>query len=114
MNEYDIEAEDLNEQMEMVQEINEAISQPIGPVMDDEELEAELADIEAMATAEVVQKKVMQHKGQSMDKVFDTEQPIVMEEEEEEDLDAELASLDDMMVPKAKVLVNLSQCPRCV
>ena len=112
MNEYDIDAvdevvEDLNEQMEMVQEINEAISQPIGPVMDDEELEAELADIEAMATAEVVQKKVMQHKGRSMDKVFDTE-------EEEEDLDAELASLDDMMVPKAKVLMNLSQCPRCV
>ena len=110
MNEYDIEAEDLNEQMEMVQEINEAISQPIGPVMDDEELEAELAEIEAMATAEVVQKKVMQHKGESMDKVFDTEE----EEEEAEDVDAELASLDDMIVPKAKVLMNLSQCPRCV
>merc|ERR1740123_1115707 len=117
MNEHDIDAvdevmEDLNEQMEMAQEINEAMSQPLGPVMDDEELEAELAEIEAMSTVEAVHKKVhraqvpMQYKGQSMDKVFDRRQQVVVEEE---DLDAELASLEDEMVPKTKVLMSLSQ-----
>ena len=40
--------DDIQEAMDQVQEMNDAMSQPIGPVMDDDELEAELAELEQM------------------------------------------------------------------
>lgn len=38
--------EDINEQIQMADEVNEAMSQPIGPVMDEDELNQELEEME--------------------------------------------------------------------
>lgn len=46
--------EDLNEQMDMIAEMNEAMSQPIGQMMDDDELEAELAELEELEADELL------------------------------------------------------------
>lgn len=50
IDEVDKLKDDMEEQQDLVQEINEAISQPIGfmSTMDDEELLGELDDLEAM------------------------------------------------------------------
>lgn len=110
--------DDLNEQMEMVQDINEAMSQPIGIVMDDDELESELMEIEAISQQEMNSKQNKMHQvpvavnmEQGIDKLFDIKHHV-----DEEEIETELASLEmDVTVdPKAKVLMNFSQCPRCV
>jgi charged multivesicular body protein 4 len=46
--------DDINEAIDQVQEMNEAMSQPIGAVMDDDELEAELAELEEMEADELI------------------------------------------------------------
>jgi len=46
--------EDINEAMEQVHEMNEAMSQPLGPVMDEDTLEAELAELEEMEADELL------------------------------------------------------------
>jgi uncharacterized membrane protein (UPF0182 family) len=38
--------EDINESIQMAEEVNEALSQPIGPQLDEDELNAELAEME--------------------------------------------------------------------
>merc|ERR1712087_63166 len=116
LEDFDIEAvdevvEDLNEQMEIVQEIDEVISQPIGLPMNDEELEAELAEIEFMAKEED-QQKMRQIPYPMKLNVEKRNQGVP--DMEEDDFDAELASLDSMVMPKTKELMTLSQCPRCV
>eukprot|EP01083_Nonionella_stella_P151928 486268_1 len=46
--------EDINEAMDVVNEMNEAMSQPLGQVMDDDELEAELAELEELEADELL------------------------------------------------------------
>jgi len=46
--------EDINEAMDQVQELNDAMSQPLGAVMDENELEAELAELEEMEADELL------------------------------------------------------------
>ena len=46
--------EDLNENMDMINEMNEAMSQPIGQMMDEDELEAELAELEELEADELL------------------------------------------------------------
>jgi len=43
---------EINEQIDLLGEINNAMSQPIGPVIDDAELEAELAELEELEELE--------------------------------------------------------------
>jgi len=94
--------EDLNENMDMINEMNEAMSQPIGNMMDDDELEAELAELEELEADELLndmQDAPMSNKPQS---TFDANampdapnnaisKPAAQEE------DAELAVLEAMM-----------------
>jgi len=44
----------INEAMDQVKEINDAMSQPIGPAMDEVELEAELAELEELEADELL------------------------------------------------------------
>jgi len=46
--------DEINEAMDQVQEMNEAMSQPIGQVMDEAELEAELAELEELEADELL------------------------------------------------------------
>jgi len=46
--------EDINEAMDQVHEMNDAMSQPLGAVMDEDELEAELAELEEMEADELL------------------------------------------------------------
>ena len=46
--------EDMNEAMDQINEMNEAMSQPIGQMMDDDELEAELAELEELEADELL------------------------------------------------------------
>lgn len=46
--------EDLNEQIDQVQEMNEVMAQPLGQIMDDDELEAELAELEELEADELL------------------------------------------------------------
>merc|ERR1712130_341272 len=46
--------EDMNEAMDQINEMNEAMSQPLGQVMDDDELEAELAELEELEADELL------------------------------------------------------------
>ena len=46
--------EDINEAMDQVNEMNEAMSQPLGQVLDDDDLEAELAELEEMEADELL------------------------------------------------------------
>jgi len=59
MRESDVEKadelmEDITDAMEQVQEMNEAMAQPLGAVMDEDELEAELAELEEMEADELL------------------------------------------------------------
>ena len=46
--------EDINEAMDQVNEMNEAMSQPLGQMHDDDELEAELAELEELEADELL------------------------------------------------------------
>jgi len=46
--------EEITEAMDQVQEMNEAMAQPLGAVMDEDELEAELAELEEMEADELL------------------------------------------------------------
>jgi len=61
MTENDVEKadelmEDINDAMDQVVEMNEAMSQPLGAAMDENELEAELAELEEMEADELMTK----------------------------------------------------------
>jgi len=45
---------EINDAMDQVHEMNEAMSQPIGPAMDEAELEAELAELEELEADELI------------------------------------------------------------
>merc|ERR1712045_645372 len=94
--------EDINEAMDQVNEMNEAMSQPLGQVMDDDELEAELAELEELEADELLNDMtdvpISNKPQQNMDSDPLSElpnapnQPINKTEEEEE-----LAALEAMM-----------------
>jgi len=46
--------EEITEEMDKIAEINGAMSQPLGPVMDEDELEAELAELEELEADELL------------------------------------------------------------
>merc|ERR1719264_2505199 len=46
--------EDMNEAMDQINEMNEAMAQPIRQIMDDDELEAELAELEELEADELL------------------------------------------------------------
>lgn len=96
--------DDIQEAMDQVQEMNEAMSQPIGPIMDDEELEAELAELEEMEADELMNAMPEKHvQNNNMNSVVD-DLPSVptgplksQGDAQVEEEDAELAELQAMM-----------------
>jgi len=96
--------DDINEAMDAVQEMNEAMSQPLGQVMDDDELEAELAELEEMEADEILSDLPSAHVNKAhaeMEEELDLpEAPskkVAKQKVEEENEDAELAELEAMM-----------------
>jgi charged multivesicular body protein 4 len=106
MRESDVEKadelmEDITDAMEQVNEMNEAMAQPLGAVMDEDELEAELAELEEMEADELLSAmpattaKNTKEKDVAVD-VPDVEVPThkVVSKQTEED---ELAELEAMI-----------------
>jgi charged multivesicular body protein 4 len=95
--------EDINEAMDQVAEMNEAMAQPLGQIMDDDELEAELAELEEFEADELlnelseaaapVRSAAQTQPALNLPSVPDGDinQPVV------DDEDAELAALEAMM-----------------
>merc|ERR1712060_1025443 len=80
--------EDINEAMDQVNEMNEAMSQPLGQVMDDDELEAELAELEEIEADELLNE---------MD-----EAPINNKPQQNMDADYDLPSVPDSTIKPSK------------
>ena len=59
--------EDINEAMDQVNEMNEAMAQPLGQMMDDDELEAELAELEELEADELLNDGLVDVPQKSMD-----------------------------------------------
>merc|ERR1719443_1482700 len=83
--------EDINEAMDQVNEMNEAMSQPLGQVMDDDELEAELAELEELEADELLTGMAEPQQAQKAS-AFDTglmpdapDKPIKQQEADEDD-----------------------------
>merc|ERR1712172_237060 len=82
--------EDINEAMDQVNEMNEAMSQPLGQMMDDDELEAELAELEELEADELLNDGLadppMQQQQAAQISLPDApSKPIQKQEEDEED-----------------------------
>merc|ERR1712244_33281 len=94
--------EDINEVMDQVTEMNEAMSQPLGQIMDDDELEAELAELEEIEADELLNDmadapitgNVQQNNDIDLDMPSAPTKKINKQQKEEED---ELAELEAMM-----------------
>merc|ERR1711971_513576 len=91
--------EDINDAMDAVDEMNEAMSQPLGQVMDDDELEAELAELEELEADELLNDGLADPPMQQQQKQADFDalpdapsKPIANKEAEDED--GELAALE--------------------
>merc|ERR1712136_332815 len=111
-NKVDDVIEDLTEQTELVNEVNQVLSEPIGALglMDDDEFEDELAELDLLGAEELNPKvKVMKQVQVSNHKHAHEQKEEIMDEEE---MDKELASLDAMMEPKEKRKVLLVQSAR--
>jgi len=99
--------EDINEAMDQVNEMNEAMSQPLGQVMDEDELEAELAELEELEADELLNampttsNKAKANPIIDDDDVLDLPDPsnkkIVTNKKVVDVEDNELAELEDMM-----------------
>merc|ERR1712244_30946 len=92
--------EDMNEAMHQINEMNEAMAQPIGQMMDDDELEAELAELEELEADELLNDMAQAPQQQAPQSTFDANvmpdtphKPIQKKQEE----DDELAELEAMM-----------------
>merc|ERR1719295_801699 len=93
--------EDINEAMDQVNEMNEAMSQPLGQMMDDDELEAELAELEELEADELlndglVEPRAMQQQPAAQISLPDAPSKPIQKQEEDEEED-ELAALEAMM-----------------
>merc|ERR1712244_49674 len=94
--------EDINEAMDQVNEMNEAMAQPLGQMMDDDELEAELAELEELEADELLNDmadapitgNVQQNNDIDLDMPSAPTKKINKQQKEEED---ELAELEAMM-----------------
>merc|ERR550525_557094 len=98
--------EDLTEQTELVNEVTQVLSEPIGALalMDDDEFEDELAELDLLAAEELNPRvKVMEQVQVPNHKEVQEQKEKSMDEEE---MDKELASLDMMMEPKEKKKVH--------
>jgi charged multivesicular body protein 4 len=107
--------DDINDAMEQVHELNEAMSQPLGPVMDEQELEAELAELEEIEADELLNEMpITNNKSKQQEKntpikskekkqpMIDIDMPIppskqVKSKKLEKNEEDELAELDQMM-----------------
>jgi charged multivesicular body protein 4 len=91
--------EDINEAMDQVNEMNEAMSQPLGQMMDDDELEAELAELEEMEADELLNDMadapIKAQPQTNVDDLVDVPSHAP-QKKQEEDEDAELAELNAM------------------
>merc|ERR1712244_209383 len=94
--------EDINEAMDQVNEMNEAMSQPLGQVMDDDELEAELAELEEIEADELLQ-DMEEPKQQQQNNNYDSNidampnVPTGNIKKKQQDEEDELAELEMMM-----------------
>merc|ERR1712176_654396 len=95
--------EDINEVMDQVTEMNEAMSQPLGQIMDDDELEDELAALEEMEADELLndlQEAPQQNNG-NYDSNIENNLPSAptgkIKPKEQQDEEDELAELEAMM-----------------
>jgi len=97
--------EDINEAMDQVNEMNEAMSQPLGQVMDDDELEAELAELEELEADELLndmteapqQQNAPQTNYDAMDMPDAPSNAIKKPAAADDGLDDELQALEAMM-----------------
>lgn len=92
--------EDINEAMDQVNEMNEAMSQPLGQIMDDDELEAELAELEELEADELlndIAEPPQQQKANDFDSGLLPDAPSKPIKPQEADEDDELAALEAMM-----------------
>merc|ERR1719189_991441 len=106
--------EDLEEQTELVNEVTQVLSEPIGALgmFDDDEFEDELAELELLAAEELNPRvKVMEQVQVPNHKKEQEQKEEILDEEE---MEKELASLDMMMEPKEKKKVLLVQSARSV
>jgi len=92
---------EINDAMDQVHEMNEAMSQPIGPAMDEAELEAELAELEELEADELI--TGMPQTDQHQQETATSKQPLIdlpnvpdkkIPAKKEDD---ELAELEEMM-----------------
>jgi len=96
--------DEINEAMDQVQEMNEAMSQPIGQVMDEAELEAELAELEELEADELINAMPQSQKVNSQkvkeeedDAVLDLPNVPINKLKPQSEEDDELAQLEKMM-----------------
>jgi len=92
--------DEINEAIDQVHEMNEAMSQPIGPAMDETELEAELAELEELEADELINampqtERRSEEKVSSKDPTLDL--PNVPNKKIAKQEDDELAELEQMM-----------------
>merc|ERR1712228_1021553 len=94
--------EDMHEAIDQINEMNEAMAQPIGQMMDDDELEAELAELEELEADELLNdmSEAPQQQMNAPQSTFDAnvmpdapQKPINQKADEDE----ELAALEAMM-----------------
>jgi len=93
--------DEINEAIDQVHEMNEAMSQPIGPAMDDAELEAELAELEELEADELIN-AMPQAEKRSSERVSSKEQTLDLPNVPDKKIpvkqeDDELAELEQMM-----------------
>merc|ERR1712154_139701 len=92
--------EDINEVMDQVTWVNEAMSQPLGQIMDDDELEDELAALEELEVDELLNDLQEAPKQQNNNYDQDLHMPSVptgkIKQKEQQDEDDELAELEAM------------------
>lgn len=91
--------EDINEAMDQVQEMNEAMSAPLGNIVDDDELEAELAELEELEADELLNEMpASKNVSNAMDNTVVEELPAAPTKEiQAKAEDKELAELEAMM-----------------
>jgi len=87
--------DEMNENTDRVQEMNEIMSQPLGPQMDEDELEQELAELENMDTEDIIAPIISKKEKVKKEKVK-IKEVEKEEEEEEEEQEEETVSEDEV------------------
>merc|ERR1712244_40219 len=96
-----VKESDLDKADELMEEMNEAMSQPLGQVMDDDELEAELAELEEIEADELLNEMddapINNKPQQNMDADYDLPSVPDSTIKPSKNEDDELAELEAMM-----------------